>query len=265
MDIKTYISSGIIEAYALGVLSQEECSILECVMKNNIDVKNAVLETQKTFELLADAEAISVPLGLKNKISAKLEFSAPNFKIDTKDNDATQTPTLPLQTSKRSSGSLNKMLLLAASVLLLLSLGYNFYFKTISQKKFNSLAQNTTILENQISELKSQNALLANAQNIKLKGVEAHPGMLANVYWDASKKVYLKVNNLPNAPAGQQYQLWAIVDGKPVSAGMFDSAHPDKIQMMSVIDKAQAFAITLEKAGGSETPTMQNMMVMGTT
>ena len=75
MDIKTYISSGIIEEYALGVLSQEESSILECVMQNNLEVKNAVIEAQKNFEMLADAEEVQPPAELKWQIFSKLDFS----------------------------------------------------------------------------------------------------------------------------------------------------------------------------------------------
>ena len=59
-----------------------------------------------------------------------------------------------------------------------------------------------------------------------------------------------------------QYQLWALVDGKPVSAGMY-SAEKDTKEILANIPKAQAFAITLEKQGGSTSPTMENMFVMG--
>lgn len=36
-----------------------------------------------------------------------------------------------------------------------------------------------------------------------------------------------------------------------------------KMQEMKMIKSAQAFAITLEKEGGSEAPTMEEMYVMG--
>ncbi len=59
-----------------------------------------------------------------------------------------------------------------------------------------------------------------------------------------------------------QYQLWAIEDGKPVSAGMYSEDKDSQVALAS-IPKAQAFAITLEKEGGSPVPTMENMFVMG--
>ena len=68
---------------------------------------------------------------------------------------------------------------------------------------------------------------------------------------------------MPQPQAGQQYQLWAIVDGKPVDAGMVEIDPGKALHRMKNIPKAEAFAITLEKAGGSPTPTLTAMFVMG--
>ncbi len=89
---------------------------------------------------------------------------------------------------------------------------------------------------------------------------------MATVYWDSrSKDVYLLVNNLPKPASQKQYQLWAIVDGKPVDAGMVDlsGSQDNMLLKMRNIPEAQAFAITLEKEGGSPSPTMEAMYVLG--
>ena len=88
------------------------------------------------------------------------------------------------------------------------------------------------------------------------------PNDLAIVYWNSdTKDVMLNVQALPSAPANMQYQLWAIVDGKPVSEGMLTMGAG--LHRMSDVENAQAFAVTLEKAGGSPTP-KGDMYVMGT-
>jgi anti-sigma-K factor RskA len=101
---------------------------------------------------------------------------------------------------------------------------------------------------------------------IKMPSVPTSPNLtsLTTVYWDSrSKDVYLLVNNLPQATTDKQYQLWALVDGKPVDAGVFDIKEGLSFVKMKNIPRAQAFAITLEKRGGSATPTMQEMYVLG--
>ncbi|MEJ0083604.1 MAG: anti-sigma factor [Puia sp.] len=90
------------------------------------------------------------------------------------------------------------------------------------------------------------------------------PSSLATVYWNTqSKDVYLLVNKLPAPVPDKQYQLWAIVDGKPVDAGVFEMAEGISFVKLKTIPKAEAFAITLEKKGGSTKPDMDAMYVMG--
>jgi anti-sigma-K factor RskA len=86
---------------------------------------------------------------------------------------------------------------------------------------------------------------------------------VATVYWNTkSKDVYLLVNNLPQPASDQQYQLWAIVDGQPVDAGVFDVQNASGLLRMKNMPRAQVFAVTLEKRGGSTTP-QGPMYVMG--
>jgi len=101
-------------------------------------------------------------------------------------------------------------------------------------------------------------------QQIRLLPLPGKPQATANVYWNQkTSTVYLLDISLPVPPEQKQYQLWAIVDGKPVSAGLLNNSHT--AEKMAGFAKAQAFAITLEKAGGSETPTLDQMYVMGKT
>jgi len=69
---------------------------------------------------------------------------------------------------------------------------------------------------------------------------------------------------MPIAPKGKQYQLWAMVDGQPVNAGVFPlDVKVDGTSKMLDIPKAQAFAITLEDEGGKDVPTLSELCVMG--
>ncbi|MBA3971077.1 MAG: anti-sigma factor [Bacteroidetes bacterium] len=100
-------------------------------------------------------------------------------------------------------------------------------------------------------------------KKIMLKGLDAAPQAMAAVYWNQNTKdVYINVSSLPSPSADQQYQLWAIVDGKPIDAGLFDM-NSTSLHKMKTIEGAQAFAVTLEKKGGSPTPTMTAMYLMG--
>ncbi|WP_426475133.1 anti-sigma factor [Chryseobacterium balustinum] len=272
MDSKEYISSGILESYILGLASPEEAGILECVMKNNAEVKAAYEEAQKTFELLATAQAVTPPNDLKAKIWDKIQLEQtvedekPVIPINNVEPKLeTQHIGQEIRVEKNKSW---KNFAVAASVLFLVSVGANLYWMNSQNEMKNELA----VLK---SDKQSQNLAMQNLEQklkitsnpnmlkIVLAGVEKHPESNAVVYWDkTSKDVYLTANSLPKAPEGMQYQLWAIADGKPVSAGMYTDDKDAKIALAN-IPNAQAFAITLEKEGGSEIPTMENMYVMG--
>ncbi len=266
MDIKTYIESGIIENFVLGKTSQEESAILECVMAKNSEVKNAVLEMQETIEMLANSNAIEPPQELKLQIFAKLDFNKSNTQdlpiIESISNTEDVTEFAQKQEFAVGKKSNATLWLSAASILLLFAFGWNMFKMQKMEKTLAESKAETAETQKQVELLANQNEVIINSKNIPLKGVEKHPGMLANVIWDQAYIVHLSVENLPKAPKGKQYQLWAIVDGKPVNVGLYSDSE-GKMQEMKVIKSAQAFAITLEKEGGSETPTMEEMYVMG--
>ena len=257
MDIKTYISSGVIEAYVTGNISPEESSILECVMKNNAEVMQAVFEVQQIFEQLATSQAISPPVHLKDEILKKIDFNR------TVEGTGRIVP-LKLEKANKENNFSMPIWMKAASVAVLFGLGYMGYEVGSKSAELEKIAKNNTELSTKVSSLEEMNSIIMNSKRIELKGVESHPEMLADVYWHTSKKVFLEMKNLPAAPSGKQYQLWAIVDGKPVDMGMYSAKADSTVQEMKSVDNAQAFAITLEKEGGNPTPTMEEMYVMGT-
>ena len=65
--------------------------------------------------------------------------------------------------------------------------------------------------------------------------------------------------HLPPAGAGRTYQLWFIAGGKPVSAGVFEPGADGHgsllVENVAPADEIQAWAVTVEPAGGVPQPT----------
>ncbi len=99
---------------------------------------------------------------------------------------------------------------------------------------------------------------------VMMSGTPAHPGMKAKVYWNKqTRQAMIAIDTLPMNPSGMQYELWAINDkGALVAEGVFDAGTKDMLPMKQV-DNATAFAVTLEKRGGVDSPTMSQMYMMG--
>jgi anti-sigma-K factor RskA len=260
--------SGIIESYVLGLASREDSVEFERMCATHGEVRAA----RNAFELELEGklfeQKIEPPRELKPRIFSEIGME--------RDEQPPRIP-LPKPTLVPRAGftryvAAASLILLAGSVLLNLYL-LDQYKKSIAQYKELAATQAQVAGANQVLQTKLntyENAL--NLMKSPLMAIVKMPGSphspapasMATVYWNTeSKDVYLLVNQLPKPVTGKQYQLWAIVDGKPVDAGTFDMGEGISFVKLKTIPRAEAFAITLEKTGGSETPTMDAMYVMG--
>jgi anti-sigma-K factor RskA len=275
VDIKEYISSGIIESYVLGLASWEEVEEFEKMCAAHSEVRNARELFEQQLEENTIALGVLPPRKLKSLVLSEIEIDAQKFG----------TPSMiasPKQLERPKHIEISPSIwkyAAAASIILLLGSGIlNFYF--LSQyKKYST--QYSQLLDSQAVVAANANQVRMNAENyaaaikmmhdtnmatVKMVGVQRHRDNSATVFWDKkTKDVYFMADNLPKPPAGMQYQLWAIVDGKPIAAGLLNWESPSVGTPVTNIQSAQAFAITLEKAGGSESPTEDAMIVMGNT
>ena len=77
-------------------------------------------------------------------------------------------------------------------------------------------------------------------------------------------KIYIIIHHLPQPSSTKDYQLWAMVNGKPVSVGIIqDEIRGRFIEMKEIPSDATEFIVTLEKAGGNESPTMEETYMSG--
>nr|WP_236676092.1 anti-sigma factor [Chryseolinea lacunae] len=101
-------------------------------------------------------------------------------------------------------------------------------------------------------------------KRVILNGTPNAPQAMASVYWkESSKEVYLSLQSLKQLSKENQYQLWAIIDGKPVDAGVFDGDFAGLLKMKDIGSGAAAFAVTVEPRGGKASPTLETMQVVG--
>ena len=262
MNIQEYISSGIIESYVLGVASTAEREEFEQLCLSYPELIDARIAFENLVEKNVMENAVEPPAYLKQNIRQALEQqSSKQPKIIAMQNGNTTVTTSKWPTY-----------LAAASLILLIAAAY-FLYNLSSQNK--SLQNNNNELQ---AKFKSTDSILnkiideqkvirdSNITVVNMVGTKVAPRSSANVYWDStSTNVFLVVKNMPKLPTNQQYQLWALIDGKPKDLGVFDAADDKVILKMKNTQKAGAFAITIEQKGGSPSPTLEKMQSMGKT
>jgi len=260
-----YISSGILELYAAGLLSESESNEVEEIIRKTPEVKSEYEKIQKTLYLSSVPKLKSPGAHVKTSLLKKIKSDSSTTLLSQKD-------------FAPHKQSYNYRYLMAASIaFLLLSLVANFFLWT----KLNDAKIEIAVLSDKnkimVQEFEAVNRKFNTASKdmeimkdrhykmVDLKGLEKSPSSNVVAFWNPeSKKVYVEVKNLPVPPTDKQYQLWAISNGKPVDGGMVDVDPSDKsLHEMKNMEDAQAFAITLEPKGGSVNPTMDQMYVMG--
>lgn len=230
-------------------------------------------------EILVEIEAIEKSLIRYASISAPELSGDIRDKLLQKLNDNTRikAPEESKRVIKSSAFQWYGYAAAAAIVLLIVSSAINFMLYSKVRKLNSDLAVMQQEKNYYVDQLNVQNVNLNARDNqiavlsdpdtklIKLKSTIKTSDSKAMIYWNEnSRQTYLSFVNLPAPPAGKQYQLWAIVDGKPVDAGVFDlEGTVAQLQKMKEIGNAQAFAVTLEIAGGSTSPTLTTLCLLG--
>lgn len=259
MNIKEYISSGIVESYVLGLVTDAERQEFETMCLQYPELVEARTQFEDVLEKKMMAEGVNPPAALKEKTENSIQPSANPAYADMYEEE--QAPVKKL---------FNWQWVAAAAVVLFA--GSLIWALMLNNVKRDLAAENQELktqlstAQTQIDEFKQLESTLhkPGLRLTAMNATPASPGSLAAVYWDTtSKDVYLLVSNLPQPPTDKQYQLWAMIDKQPVDLGVFEMRQEKLLVKMKNVSGAQAFAITLEPKGGSPAPTMEAMHVYG--
>jgi anti-sigma-K factor RskA len=254
---KEFIESGILESYIMGIASEQDRLEVERMAANYPEIQEELAAIERSMEMYSKAHSTDPPVGLKDEIWSKLKSES--------------TTVIPMAGGTQRNWSFWQV---AAIILLSLSAIFNmFLYKQLGNVKqeLSQLNDANQFLAAEIeaksanySELESTLAAISNpnSRQIALAGVNGHDDAKALIFWnEETGSLYFQDVSLPNIPTDRQYQLWAIVDGTPVDAGLLQ---PDagNLTLMKSFPSAQAFAITVEPKGGSISPTLEAMVVM---
>jgi anti-sigma-K factor RskA len=265
LNVNELISSGLLESYVLGTTTAEETAMIQKLCREHPELEKEIEQIEESLVHFSANMAPPLNPGLKNKITSSLSFE-----------NKSEAKVIPLE------GGAEKLRFykfgIAASLLLFVtSLTYNI----LLQQRVNSMhdelaqlnaaksymAQEMIIQQTSLNNMNEQLHVIADPRikTVALKGMNSMEKKSAMVHWNMeTKDVYFNASLLPKSPEGMQYQLWAMVDGKPVDVGMIDMKDTSSIfQKMKSINGAQAFAVTIEKMGGSPVPTMETMCLLG--
>lgn len=218
-------------AYAVNALSSEEAEEFRKHLDACPACQDEVRELQEAAALMGASEATPPPAHLKASVMRA----------------ADRTAQLPPRTrhldTARSRRWMPRILSAAAAVVLIVAAGFGI--EQLQQEPDVGLAAPVA----QVFHAPDAHTATMKTSNGGKISVATSPSL---------NKMAVDTDELPDLEPGQVYQLWAIADGSPTSAGLLDD--PDAGAAMDMPGKGISVAITIEPAGGSEQPTTNPIM-----
>lgn len=259
MNMREYIDSGILELYVFGLLTEAENKEVKEMADKHPEVQEEILSIEKAV--------INLSYSIAPHLSAENYQKIRNILIEK------HGGVIPLEPRKKSISSYIGW---AAAAVLLFGIGIQYYqynevqsevqTATAERAKFQSM-----LADLQVKKTEDEKALAIVRDKystvVSLAGQQVAPDAYAKVYLNSNKKeIYVDMAGLPEPPEGKVYQIWALkLDPlTPTSIGVIDNKNANNgILKVENYDQAQAFGITLEPAGGSVTPTLEQLYTLG--
>ncbi|MFO7826202.1 MAG: anti-sigma factor [Cyclobacterium sp.] len=275
MDIQNYISSGKLELFVLGDLNETEQQEVLSMARKYPEIQQEIDAIEAAMFAFDKASGKAPSPAVKDKIFASLEAAGPVME-----QEDSRAQAEPVEKEVNLYPGINpwKPFAVAASLTALLAIGAAAYFAYSyfdAEERYAIALQQNAILADDIQsnqvklnelDQSMERLLSGNFERVPMKGegLPMQEDALVDVFWDReSREVLLSVNQLADLDENSDYQLWAIGADGPVGIGLVNAAEKLNLQTMQEAGEAQAFAITIEPKGGSESPTLEKLVVLG--
>ncbi len=258
MSTEEYIASGILELYVFGILSDEENREVYEMAQSSREVRDEIISIEKAV--------ISLSYSFSPYLSAENYDKIRRQLIEKHSGVVEMKP-------KRG---MSPWIGWAAAVVLMFGLAYQYYEYNEVTKEVQAVTKERSKFEQMLATLEVKNTQTEKAlavirdkfsKVIQLEGQSVAPEAYAKVYVNPNKKeIYVDIAGLPAAPEGKVYQVWALkLDPlTPTSIGVLENvSKTNGIMQVENFDQAEAFGITLEPAGGSVSPTLEQLYTLG--
>ena len=229
--------TGLAGLYALDALEGEELEQFEAYLASHPEARAEVDEFRQTAARLAVTTAAPAPASMRADVLGSLSSVRQ------------EPPRLDVERARRRQRTSRRIASIAAAVVLVLAAGTGGYLLG-----HDAPSTGTETADGLTSILASSDATF-----VDLAG---EPGMTARlVYSEQAGGAVVVADSLPEPPGGHTYELWKVRDGEPVSAGLFvPSDGSVRVPVDAELASGDTVAVTIEPAGGSETPTTPIVM-----
>lgn len=278
MNKEELIQSGLLELYVLGQCTKSEEAIVDSFLADT-DVRKELQEIEAAILPLAQQRLVQPRAEVKSKLMMSILNANTTVEDVVADNEritSTKADDAKIVTLNKKSFAWR----IAAGFMLLVSVGlftiYNGKMNQLDEKLTALTQEKESIRENytQVKQVSDELSAVEDFFSEKLiKSYELkHPSnpneIFGVLYWCPSTgEIMLNGMDMPKLSEEEQYQLWALVDGKPLDLGVIPKdwdGETNKLAHLKGLKELSAYAITIEPLGGKPTPTLEKLTALAT-
>jgi len=297
MDTEIYISSGILELYCAGALSEAEMREVERMASQFAAIKKEIQAIELALWSFNDHIFAGPHEQFKTELITGIKINSPNAIIEKTHETAlkkavepevniVKIPIVSLAAKEiitkqaiQSTGSKKKKISIGIFLVIILPIllafgafglwnNWDALLKELSAAK--KTAANAEKSRAKIdSSLKATSQTLDTLRNpdlvkITLSGMKFSPEAKAVIYWNKNtNQILLDPVLIPLEDKDHCYQLWAMNKGETLSLGTFSATNKNKQMLpMKATSKASVFIISLEPKNGSAIPNIAQLCLM---
>ena len=257
------------DLYALGALDPAESQALESHLRACSDCARKLAAARGRIAALSFAAPQVAPSpAVRGRLMRQVRAEAEGRIIDAR--PARETPPAGVNRAPASPGRWWLGVLAPAFAVLLLATLYLWRENDQLTREVNQFHATMIAQQRELDETRNV-AHLFEAQDTLHVSLAPMPGMpkgAVRVMYNEKMGLLMYDGWIAPSPDDKSYQLWVVpMEGKPISAGVFNPATSDAAHWMARVPEGIApkmFAITLEPAGGMPQPTGPMVLVGGT-
>ena len=249
-EIREFLETGLLEMYVLGLTDPADTQLVEDYIGKYPEIREIYDSLQTGVEKLAKEASVSPPPEVKQHVMKTIR-----------------------NTGNPKSSGIGSGWLLAAAVAVVLSSSWGILQMMSLDETKAQLATVKQTFETLKKDCEERQAKLAVAETklnfindpgterYYLEGNKKASEFKTIAYWNNSlEKSMLQVLDLPALPENKCFQMWADVDGKMLNLGIIANSKDGLPIDWKFLAKAESLNVTIEPEGGSEHPTVANLV-----
>lgn len=256
MDISEIRASGLLEQFVLGQLSEVEQKQVEGYLLQYPELKNDLFSIQNALQKYAETYGIQPKSHLEDRILEEIRSKGGFAK-----NSSIVNKKAPSNNKNFWSG-----LSVLLGLLVIAAIWYSYKLSD-ENKDLKSTIQETAAACDSLDRVNKiyikyyESMLSFETTKLDFTPTPGYPEVGLKFYYNPSQKEnFIQINNLPLIQSNQAFQLWSLKDGEaPIPLDVF-TGEKGEIVPVRFIDGTKTYAITIEKSGGVESPTLEQLI-----